>query len=366
MHKILCSFIVLQILLIGDAISQQVVFQLSAKENPIHDAIFEIVEVRDNRKKGEALGQIYTSAAQKSNVLLGNDINAELKKYFANSIRPQSGKNQQILVSIETFELSENKNAQNTTAGELKLKFGFYVKGSFEIVHLLDFEGGMSYRRSIHRTDLVQQVTQQALGKALEYFNEWIDSQALSNRSLAKSVKLIVEDGKNRSGRDTVFYDFDRALTWKDFTDRPRTGSRYNAVIFTSLAMEGKPFVEDGSIVMPLFIKVYMLPGQSWVKNKNDYSLNHEQRHFDVVKVVADRLKHSLNSLDVNPENYEALVNDAYFDAYREMNKLQELYDGQTNHGLKPDIQEKWNRMLDSALKGDWSELEMVLKGESL
>jgi hypothetical protein len=345
----------------GRVYSQNLTFSLKAKQEPIENAIFEIIEVQDGRKVGESIGKIYTQGTVMSTAQIGDGIAQTLKNYFKTSVKSQNDTKQAILVNVEQFEIIETKSTNTVAGGELKLKFGFYVKGSFDPIHLMDYEGGMNYRRSINRLDLAERVIQQALDNSLDYFNQWINSQALNNRALAGSVRLIIENKAFESDQDTVFYDFKRPLKWSDFTDRPKSGSSYNAMIFTSLAMEGRPFVEDGSIIMPLIIKVYMLPGQSWVRDKNDYSLNHEQRHFDVVRVVADRLTNNLQNLDVNPENYEALVNDAYFDAYREMNKLQELYDGQTSHGRKRDIQERWNRMLDMALKGDYTALENVL-----
>lgn len=354
-------FFLTVVLYSGNTFSQGVNFTLTPKSDPIQNAIFEIIEVENLGRNLSEIGKVYTDANKMQSARMGNNLSEVFKSYMNQSIRSKNSVNQAILVKVEQFEIAESKASGNVASGELKIKLGFYVKSSFEPIHLLDYEGGMNYRRSINRLDLAQKVIQQAMDNALEYFDQWINSQALSNRALAGSVQIVVEDGDYISGRDTVFYRPERPLTWKDFTDRPRTGSTYNAVIFTSLAMEGKPFVKDGSIILPLTVKVYMLPGQSWVKNKNDYSLNHEQRHFDVVRVVADRLKKNLQNLDVNPENYEAMVNDAYFEAYREMNRLQELYDGQTNHGIKKDIQEKWNKMLDEALEGDYRRLERVL-----
>jgi hypothetical protein len=183
---------------------------------------------------------------------------------------------------------------------------------------------------------------------------------------LAKSVRLEIIEKSRKSDQDTVFYDSNRPLNWKDFLDKPNSTSRNNAVIFTSLAMEGNPFMEDGVLVLPLEVKVYMLPGSSWVRNegKNDYSLNHEQRHFDVTRIVGNRLIKKLKALKLNPDNYEAEVNDAFFDSYREMNKLQEIYDARTRHGLD-NAQYHWNTIIDKGLSGEMEEIEKeLIKGK--
>ncbi|MCH7411260.1 hypothetical protein MM239_17830 [Belliella sp. DSM 111904] len=362
MFKSSCLALLLCFHFVFNLTAQEVLFQLSPQNQLINSSIYEIVEVKNARSKGEKIGLVYQDGNKPVNARFANPIENELLAYFSNSTNSTGGQTQKIIVIVEAHDLNEQKQANQIVEGELKIKFGFYVKGSFEPVHLLDFEGGMSYKRSINRVDLIQNVIQQASDNALKYFDQWINTQAMTNRSLANKVRLELHQPMLRSSSDTVFYNSKRRLSWQDFTAKPQAVNRYNALIFTSLSMEGKPYVEDATIVLPLIIKVYMLPDQSWVKNKDDYSLNHEQRHFDVTKVVGDRLQQKLEGLELNPENYEGLVNSAYLDAYREMNHLQKLYDSQTNHGRDTQMQEKWNKYLDNALQGDWRNIDSVLK----
>ncbi|MCH7400418.1 hypothetical protein ACFOUP_08010 [Belliella kenyensis] len=341
--------------------AQEIMLNLTPQPEFINSSIYEIAEVHDTRPQSEKIGLVYREGNKMVNARFPNSLAHELQNYFSNSIQSRNPQLQKIIVKIEKYDLVENLNSNQIVEGELKIKFGFYAKGSFDPVHLLDFEGGMSYKRSKNRVDLIQNVIQQASENALKYFDQWINSQAMTNRSLANKVRLEVNQPILKSSSDTVFYNSKRGLGWQDFTAKPHAINKYNALIFTSLSMEGKPYVEDATIVLPLIIKVYMLPDQSWVKNKDDYSLNHEQRHFDVTKVVGDRLQYKLKKLDLNPENYEGLVNSAYLDAYREMSLLQKLYDSQTNHGRDASMQAKWNRYLDDALQGDWKNIETII-----
>ncbi|WP_194774991.1 DUF922 domain-containing protein [Pararhodonellum marinum] len=343
--------------------AQQVPLQIKAAGNQVDQAVFEIVEVVDARKKSGSLGRVYTGAGIAAQATLSGGLEQALQTYFQEAINP-TGKATQIQIKVEELSIAEKTGARNTVAGELTMKFNYAVKGSFEPVHLVGFEGGLKYQRSLNRTDMVEGVVKQALDKSIAFFDEWIRSQSASDNRLAKSVRLQLMDHPGGANKDTVFYSEDRPLVWGDFTDRPSSRSSFNAAIFTSFSMEGNPYVEDGEIVLPVEIKVYMLPGSSWVRGsgQNDYSLNHEQRHFDLVKVVADRLRDRLQHMELDPEDYDGSLNQAFFDAYREMNQWQEIYDAQTQHGLKRNAQENWNLALDQALKGEWAGIEQLVQ----
>ncbi|OYX15191.1 MAG: hypothetical protein B7Z16_13625, partial [Algoriphagus sp. 32-45-6] len=57
----------------------------------------------------------------------------------------------------------------------------------------------------------------------------------------------------------------------------------------------------------------------------------------------------------------QATINQEYLATYREMNRIQEIYDGQTRHGLDREAQARWNEWIDRGLAGDWSEIEKAL-----
>lgn len=349
--------------ILNQVAAQEITFGLKGSSLELLKSDFDIVEVLDTRNQKLGLGRIYTANNQTAESKIAGGMTQGIKRYFNNSIN-KSTNPRPIQVRIQELNLSEKRENTTVVSGELKLKLAFYIKGTFDPVHLVEYQTGMNYRRSVNRTDLVEQVLDQALRKSLQFFNDWLIEHSSTHHRLAKQVRIELRESSRKSDRDTVFYDPSRPVRWADFRDKPNSGSRFNAVIFTSLALEGSPFVSDGTIIMPLEVKVYMLPSSSWVKSQSDYSLNHEQRHFDVTRIVGNRLKSTLLGLDVNPDNYDALVNDAFFDAFREMNRLQEIYDSQTQHGLDKAAQAHWNEMIDEALKGNMTQIEELLAAD--
>ncbi|MFD2201201.1 DUF922 domain-containing protein [Shivajiella indica] len=320
-------------------------------------------EVIDFRLHKNSIGKVHDINGNRGDVTFKGNLDQLALHFFKNSIQPSKYEPQAIQVRIYELNLSEKLSSnKNIYEGEIQLIMGFFKIGSNEPVQLIDYSGSVNYRRSTNRMDMIENVVNRVFGAGLDYFNTWMNMQVGSNRHLATSVRLEINDEPKASNEDTVYYDPKRPLQWNDFSDRPNPKSRFNASIFASFSIQGRSLMESGSIVQTIELDVYMLPGQSWVRSTSDYALNHEQKHFDVARIVADRLVSKLKSIELNPDWYEATINDAYFDAYREMNRLQEIYDKETGHGTDKIAQEKWNRMIDEALAGDWSWIEEVLK----
>src|SRR5690606_5909181 len=162
----------------------------------------------------------------------------------------------------------------------------------------------------------------------------------------ARGIKVKFTDYKAPSDQDTVFYDPARPLNWKDFQANINRSSRFAATVFPSFGYEERSQVIDGIIHLNLTMKVYVIKSSSWVKEnaQNTYTLNHEQRHFDIVKLVAERFKQKIKPGELSLADYNSNVQYHFIESFREMNKLQEQYDGETNHGLDKVAQERWNQ----------------------
>jgi len=352
------------LLFAGNAFAQRVVINLDPKGISPKESEYQILEVLDHRIQKAAIGEIFNQTAQKSPVSINGNLEQVATRFFTKITIPKDSAQ---LIQIRIFELELKESfdrEQRLYQGDVQLALGFYVKGSSEPEHLLDYLGTTQYRRSDFRMDRVEEIINKLFQNSLEYFDSWYKSQNLNNRALAKSIRLDIIEPKQNSTDDKVYYDPERSLIWEDFKARPTPLSKNNATIFTSFSVQGISLMDAGSVVQTLEISVYMLPYQSWVKNPSEYGLNHEQRHFDVARIVADRLIHKLKNQDFDLDFYQARINEAYLDAYREMNRLQEFYDKQTQNGINTLEQEKWNQRIDEALGGDWEWIEDLLRGE--
>lgn len=276
---------------------------------------------------------------------------ASLSAYILHSL-PRNSNLRPIRVTIHDSSISEKKGANGIIEGEIKLDLSFdFLNG--DPIHLISYKGGVNYRRSGSQPDLVEPALRKSLNAALQYFHNWIDKEVGQNVLLTKGVNISITDVGNNPDIDTVFYDKDTPLIFEDFRARPRPGSRYAASIFVSFSFDVKSEIVGDMLDVNVRSKVFMLKDQSWARgeSKNEYTLNHEQRHFDIAKIVMEKLKVTLNDLEIYPDEWDSVINYYYLEAFREMNHLQERYDKETRHGLDRAAQERWNNKIDQALK---------------
>lgn len=342
---------------------QDVVYELNSNGEYFSKSDYQYIEVIDKRSNASKIGEMYDSQGKKHAVKLNGSLEKEVLDLFQEKVKTNSNTFHRIQVHVTQLELKEKFNTTTKLyEGGIQLKLSYFLIGKADPIPLVDFSGSLNFRRTANRSDQIRNVVNGIFHKSLEFFDAWEKAQNLGNPSLARKVRLEITDKLRASSRDTVFYTPTRSLVWDDFRESPQVTNRFNAAIFTSFSMAGTSVVEEGTIVQGLDFKIYMLPKQSWVKTASDYGIAHEQLHFDLVRIAVDRLIHRLENMELDPEFFQATLNEEFLNALRELSKFQELYDKQTRHGLDTSQQAQWEKRIKNALKGEWDELEMVLK----
>lgn len=311
-------------------------------------------ELTDRRTDRSPVAFLVPLASQGANLemvdLKGGMLNA-LEAFVSQLPRDRSLR--PIVIQVRDCKIVERLTdaSRGVVEGDVHIDFSYHLQRGEDLVHLLDFQGGMSYKRSIRLVSVIEPVLRKSLYNALKYFHDWIEAGAGSNEKLAREVTVIMRDYQVDNRDDTVFYNPQRPLAWEDFKGRPRTGN-FAASIFASIAYEGDSKLVDGEIQIDLVFKTYMLKSSSWVRQgNNEYGLNHEQRHFDIAQIITERLKQRLSGMDLQPHNFDRTVSFEFLESYREMNRLQEQYDKETSHGTNKAAQERWNHKIDEELR---------------
>ena len=321
---------------------------------PFTPTEFHIDGFVDERKNTSAIAWLIPQGsvnAKTQAVDLSGGGKAAIEKFVFNSL-PRNKDLRPIIVRLQELRVIEKPGDKGMINGELTLEMAFDLKGTSENHHLVSFQGGMRYKRSANRSFDLEPGLRKSLGNALDYLNQWMDKNVASHPLLAREVKVIFSDYIANPEEDTVFYSPDRPLIWDDFRAAPRA-NKYAASIFPSFSWTGRSEVIDGVLQYHIQATVYMLKNSSWVRKgaATAYGLNHEQRHFDIVKIVVERFKRRLAEMPLTPEDYDDMLGYQYVETYREMNQLQDQYDGETRHGINKEAQEKWNRWIDGELE---------------
>jgi len=177
----------------------------------------------------------------------------------------------------------------------------------------------------------------------------------LCNFSYAQVTATIKwETGNKRNAGDTILYNPDKKLNWNDFRGRPDKNSRAAAITESGfgyrLAMQ---YSSTGKASIVITVVCFFNKTGSWVKPgmASDYALTHEQHHFDLTYIAACAFVEKLKAARFTVENCASLLEKINDECYRDLDKMQNDYDGETRNGQLRNIQFAWNKKIDLQLE---------------
>jgi hypothetical protein len=110
------------------------------------------------------------------------------------------------------------------------------------------------------------------------------------------------------------------------------------------------PVEENGSL--KLIIQAVFFRNTSWLKTDSAYGLNHEQMHFDICEIYARRLRQKIASKNLmRNKKLNAELNNLYRQINQDLEKEQDRYDRETEHSIKTERQELWNKKILAELE---------------
>lgn len=314
---------------------------------------FHLLDVSDVRRlKAGQLGTvvIYGKAVP---LQVRQSLQRELFEHWSVSARPRDQESLPLEVVLEEVSVQERRIAPNKVAGEIKVKISFQWTRGHRPVFLTRYSTASSYTRPETNYDH-EAALRRMLDGAMRYFDQWMGLNNGKNPLLARGVKLAFETIGSGDQGDTVFYDPGRNLTWYDFQGASnRPGSKFAAAVFSSLSYEGNSKIAGNYLLATIGLKVFMVKSMSWGRTeaRNAYTLAHEQTHFDITRIMAERFKERLKEADLTIEDYDSQIQYEFLEIFREMNREQEKYDAESHHGLNTSAQADWTRKVQAEIQ---------------
>jgi len=172
-----------------------------------------------------------------------------------------------------------------------------------------------------------------------------------NNNFLICILALLTSTGysqpKSSLLKDTVVWNADTRLTKEDFKAKPH-GSYYG-LTESALLMSTKE--EKGMI--KFVVQAVFIRSRSWLKTDSEHILKHEQRHFDICEIYARRLRQRIAAKKFSPSKKTfAEISALYKQVNSELQKEEDLYDRETEHSIKTEKQEFWNKKIAGELEG--------------
>lgn len=354
-HSAVLLFGLVGILMSQSASSQKIaVIALKDEKLGFTPAEYYIGDIIDQRQGQVAVASLIRKGAENAYVVepaeLEGGTTAAVKKFIAHNL-DQDSKQKAIVISIKQFRLNETAEQGGMITGHLSVDFSFGLQKSYGVLHLTDYKSGIDYERSAG-ADLAERTLREGIVNALVWFDQWIDKNAGTDPRLAGQVKVWFTDYTENPEGDTIYYSVKRPLTWADFREGVMDNA-FQAEVFTSIGYTEKMTVNKGVINLAISLKVDLPKNDCLVKpgGRDDYALNHEQRHFDIAKIVAERFKHKIVSMQLPVDNYDGPIDVQYLKTLRELTAMQKQYDNETHHGLDRTAQAEWDKKIDEELK---------------
>jgi hypothetical protein len=314
---------------------------------------FYFLKIVDDRKDKSKIGVVYGFNQVEKQLKLSGGTVKSLQNYFAKSIIKDTTC-YPIVFKINELMVDENLNSQKIS-GKCKIKISYSFLRDTTEVELTDFQTFINYNRTFGDYNNYETLLSKVVEKSVIFFGDWMRENYDKNEKLIRSLNLIVRSDyeiDKPEKEDTIFWSPTRKMTWADFTGTmPRT-TKYSAQIFNNFEYSAPLKIENGILYIALQMKVYMLKSASWTSSTSlsEYSLGHEQLHFDIAKLVVERFKQKAQQI-LTVDNYDSQLQMLFIDMYREMNRLQREYDDESNHSINIVGQEKWQQVISEELR---------------
>ncbi|GAA4392736.1 hypothetical protein GCM10023186_43610 [Hymenobacter koreensis] len=334
---------------------------LRAETLPFTPTEFYLADVRDERANRTAVAQLIPAPATPGGslpVAQPVDLQGGTLPAVRQFVRASLPRNSALrAVTMRLQELSVRETAApgmpGLVEGRVTVQAAFDWQRNGRAIHLTDYRGAARYIRSAGPPTAAEPALRQALGESLRYLNGWVTREVNGNIKLATRLQVHATDFTQNTDADTLYYSPDQPLAFSDFHALPRPAGRYQASVFPSFAYTARAQTVAGVLHLHLNMKVFVVRSSSWVlpDAHTAHTLNHEQRHFDLVKLVAERFKRKVHPDSLTLDNFDARMQYQYLQSWWEMNRLQEQYDGETGGGTNEAAQQRWNQRIEAELR---------------
>lgn len=152
--------------------------------------------------------------------------------------------------------------------------------------------------------------------------------------------------------RDYELQHGDAPLGWDDFRGLPDTASEWGALTHSGIRLHYEYRKTKDSMTAVVRLLPFMDKEKSWCKPfaRNEYTLAHEQRHFDIAALVAQELAEEIRHTNFHMVDFATTIMQLHGRYIEKLERMQHEYDEATAHGDNVEAQVAWNERIDAQL----------------
>lgn len=167
------------------------------------------------------------------------------------------------------------------------------------------------------------------------------------------TVNVFMQNKSNDPKSDTVYYDFNRKLNWHDFQGNVPPAAPWGAMTASGFSFNSSMNQDENHIDISVGVYTFFTKHDSWKKpNVNSaYHLEHEQHHFDITRLYAQKLVEEITKAHFTITNYRKLLHSIFDKVYQESILFQHRYDKETQNSMDVEKQKEWNKKISGEIK---------------
>ena len=144
-------------------------------------------------------------------------------------------------------------------------------------------------------------------------------------------------------------------LTWGDFKGETDTASQWGALTHSGIRLRYEYRKNNDSMMAQVRLLPFMDLNKSWCKPyaMNDYTLAHEQRHFDIAAIVTNELASEIEQTNFRLVDFAETIMNLHTKYIKRLEKMQKEYDEATAHGDNLEQQLNWNEKIAAQINSD-------------
>lgn len=169
--------------------------------------------------------------------------------------------------------------------------------------------------------------------------------------SFCQQLPLGLEEKlkKIEEGDSLIIWKPGKLLKVEDFQGKPDYSSKGGAASYIDIITIYNTDTPYHFYAISVFDKK-----KSWIKNSiNAYSMNHEQKHFDIGEIFARKMQIELDNIKTIKKTIEWEVYEITINTLKSHDVFQNNYDKETKNSRDSLQQMKWNKKIEKTLKID-------------
>lgn len=168
------------------------------------------------------------------------------------------------------------------------------------------------------------------------------------------NVNVFIENKINHPESDTLYYDFNRKLTWQDFQGKVPSSVPWGAMTASGFSFNSSMEENENNIQISVGVYTFFTKHDSWKKPEvnSAYHLEHEQHHFDITRLGAQKLVEEIKKAHFTKNNFQKLLNSIFNKVYDENIAWQHQYDKETKNSMDIAKQKEWNEKISAQIAG--------------